>query len=106
MIALVLELAEHGVPAAVAEEVVVLMDPERCRQDRVVTDEPDEAGLDQVVQLAIERACGRPGVRARKWRGRALFGHRRGVLLSRPGSGRGSGPSGRSGARGDCGSRV
>ena len=91
MVALILELAEDRVTAAVAEEVVVLVDPERGREDRVVTDQPDETSLDEVVQRRIERAGGGPGIGTGEWRGRASVGHGRGVLLGRPGSWPGGG---------------
>ena len=89
MLALVAELAEDRVAPAVAEEVVVLVDPERRREDRVVADQPAEAFLDEVVQPRIEGAGGGAGAGAGERRGRALVGHGR-VLL-----GRRLGPGGR-----------
>ena len=37
------QLGEDGLAAPVAEQVVVLVEPERRAEDRVVADEPDEA---------------------------------------------------------------
>ena len=63
--------AEDGLAAAVAEQVVVLVQAERGAEHRVVADEPHEARLDEVVERVVERpGVGRRG-RARQSRRRA-----------------------------------
>ena len=69
------QLGEDGLAAAVAQQVVVLVEPERGAEDRVVADEPHEAGLDEVVEAVVERARGRRGRGARERRGRSWLGH-------------------------------
>ena len=61
------ELAEHRVAPAVAERVVVVVDPEVRRGNRVVAHEPSEARLDEVVEALVER----PGLRRPSGRGSA-----------------------------------
>ena len=53
--AVAIELREDGLAAAVTEQVVVLVEPERGAEHGVVPDEPDEARLDEVVERVVER---------------------------------------------------
>ena len=78
------QLGEDGLAAPVAEQVVVLVEPERRAQDRVVADEPHEPGLDEVVEVVVERPGGRRGRRARERRDRSWLGHL-GVTSGAPG---------------------
>ncbi len=48
------QLGEDRLAPAVAEDVVLVMEPERRREDRVVADEPAEAGLDELEQGGVE----------------------------------------------------
>ena len=57
------QLGEDGLAAAVAEQVVVLVEPERRAEDRVVADEPHEARLDEIVEVVVERARATPRAR-------------------------------------------
>ena len=57
------ELGEDGLAAAVAEQVVVLVEAERGAEDRVVADEPHEAGLDEVVEVGRRAGPGQPPAR-------------------------------------------
>ena len=51
-----LDLAQQGIHPGVAKLVVVLVDADRGREDRVVTEQALEAGLDEVVQRLVERS--------------------------------------------------
>ncbi len=47
------QLGEDSLLAPVAEQVVVLVEPERRAEDRVVADESHEPGLDEVVEVVV-----------------------------------------------------
>ena len=66
VLALVLELAEDGIAAAVTEEVVIVVEADRGGEDRVVAKQPDETGLDEIVELVVAWPGGRRGLRARE----------------------------------------
>ena len=55
------DLGEDRVPTAVTELIVVGVDAEERRGDRIVAHQPSEARLDQVVEPCVERAGLRRG---------------------------------------------
>ena len=70
MLAVRLELGQDRLATAVAEQIVILVETERRCEDRVVADEPDETGLDDVVEALVER----PGTAAGAGRGSGATG--------------------------------
>ena len=70
------DLGEHGVAARVAQPRVLGVDAEIRGEDRVVRDEPPDAGLDEVVEAVVERAGVGRGSGPRERDGGQLVGHR------------------------------
>ena len=102
VLALVGELAEERVAAAVAEQVVVVVEAERpSPRTGLSRDEPDEPGLDEVVEAVVERA-GRGRRRgARERRGGTWVGHGLGTSSAGWSVGTGCGSPARSGGGDD-----
>ena len=65
------ELGKDRLAASVAEQVVVLVETDGGAEDGIVADQPQEARLDEVVELAVERAGLRRRRGARERRGGA-----------------------------------
>ncbi len=80
------QLAEHRFAAPVAEEVVVLVEAHRRPQDRVVADEPHEAGLDQLVEPVVQGTAvrGRRGARQDPLEGAVRHRRDRQAVTSEP----------------------
>ena len=60
------DLVLDGVPAGVAQAVVLAVDPEVGGHDRVVGEQAPDAGLDEVVEAVVERAGVGRGRRSRE----------------------------------------
>ena len=72
------EFREDGIAAAVTEQVVVAVQSDGGREDRMVADEPLEACLDEVVEGVVERPRTGGRRRTRQCRGWARFDHGQG----------------------------
>ena len=62
VLAIGLDLGQDRLPAAIAQLVVVCMDAEEGRRDRVVPHQPPEAGLDEVIEPVVKRTGVRRGI--------------------------------------------
>ena len=80
MVAVGGQLGEDGFAAAVTQQVVVLVEPERGAEDRIVANEPNEARFDEVIELLVEPSGRRRRSGARERRHRSLVGHLGGNL--------------------------
>ena len=83
--AVVGDLLEDGVAAGVAEPVVLGVDAEQRRVDRVVHEQASDAGLDEVVEARVERPLVGRGLGSRQVDAAELV---RSSVLRRPAGGR------------------